>query len=109
HSALDVHYRMARRAPKSVLCFRSVDLFLNRSIEPPVEENGVIMTTSAPFERLRPTHVLHVLNRFSVPLVVERSEMMGRRIPLIVNLFVTASAFLARHEERRWVRDANGC
>ena len=50
---------------------------------------------------MRAGHVLHVLDRLAVPLVVERREVVGRRVPLIVNVLVAARAHRAGHEEIR--------
>src|SRR5262245_54712890 len=76
HRALDVNYRVTGSAAQSVLRFGSVDLFFDWTIEPAVEENGMIVTACAPFRRLSADRVLHVLDRFSVPLIVERSKVM---------------------------------
>src|SRR5262249_55875400 len=85
----------------------SVDLFFHRTIKPPVEENGMIVTARAPFRGPSADHVLHVLDRFSVPLIVERSKVMHRRIPLIVNILVAAATFFAGHEKWRRNRTAD--
>ena len=98
---------MTGGAAQSVLRFRSVDLFLDRAIEPAVEENRVIVTAGAPLRGLCADDVLHILDRFSVPLIVERPEVMRRAVELIVDFFVTASAFLAGHEKRRRNRAPN--
>jgi hypothetical protein len=66
-----------------------------------VEEHGVGVAAGAPFRRLRADGVLHVLDRLAVPLVVERREVVGRRVPLVVDVLVTAAARGARHEEVR--------
>src|SRR5262249_33557749 len=109
HRALDVDYRVARRAAQSVLRFGSIDLFFYWAIKPPVEEHRVIVTACAPFRRASADYILHVLDRFSVPLIVERPEMMRRRIPLIVDVFVTASALFAGHEKCRGDRSTDVC
>src|ERR1043166_4973055 len=95
---------MARRAAQSVLRFGSVNLLFDWTIKPAVEKHGVIVTAGAPLRRLRADDILHVLDGFSVPLVVERSEMMRRAVELIVDVFVTPGAFLAGHEECRGYR-----
>ena len=46
-----------------------------------------------------PIDVLHVLDRLPVPLVVERREVVGRAVPLVVDLPVAAGAVVAFHEE----------
>ena len=101
HRALDVRDRVARRAGEAGLRFRRVDLLLDRPIEPSVEEHRVIVTAGAPLRRLRADDVLHVLDRFAVPLVVERREVVHRRVPLIVDVLVAAAARRAGQEEVR--------
>ena len=88
-------------AAEAGLRFRRVDLFLDRPVEPAVEEDRVIVAAGAPFRRLRAADVLHVLDRLAVPLVVERREVVRRRVPLVVDVLVTARAHGARHEEVR--------
>src|SRR3954470_21883936 len=92
---------MARHATQAGLRFWSVDLFLDRAIEASIEEHCMIVAARAPFARFRPHHRLHVLNRFPVELVVERSEMMSRALPLLVDVAVTFAALLRFHEEGR--------
>ena len=101
HRAADVHDRVAGRARQTRLRLRRRDLLLDRPIEPPVEEHGVVVAAGAPFRRSCADGVLHVLDRLAVPLVVERGEVVGRRVPLVVDVLVTAAARGARHEEVR--------
>ena len=55
HRALDIRHRMTGRAPEAGLRLGCVDLFLDRPVEPSVEEHRVVVTARAPFRRLRPT------------------------------------------------------
>ena len=71
------------------------------AVKAAIEEDGMVVTARAPLGRLRADHVLHVLDGAAIPLVIERGEVVRRRIPLVVNLFVAARAILARHEKRR--------
>ena len=64
-------------------------------------KNTAVVATRAPLRGLGPDHVLHVLDGLAIPLVVERREMVRRRVPLIVDLAVTARAGLARQKEVR--------
>src|SRR5215467_9758126 len=67
-----------------------------------VEHRGIV-TSAAPFRRLRPCYVLHVLNRLAIPLIVERGEVVRRAIPLLENIFVATLAGLLRfHEVLAW-------
>ena len=72
HRAADVHDRMARRAPEAGLCFRSVDLILDRPVEPAVEEHCMVVASRAPLGRRDAGHILHVFDRLAIPLIVER-------------------------------------
>ena len=101
HGAADVDDRMTRRTCQACPGFRRVDLLLDGAIEAAVEEHGVIVAAGTPFRRLRANHILHVLDRLAIPLVVERGEMMCRRVPLVVDLAVAPAAHLAGHEEVR--------
>ena len=99
HRAADVDDRMARRATQPGLRLGRVDLLAYRVIEPAVEEDRVVVTAGAPLRRLGADDVLHVFDRFAIPLVVERREMMGGRAPLLVDVGVTAPARGAGQEE----------
>ena len=101
HRASHMRDRVARRACEARLRFGRLDLFFDRPVEPPVEEDRVIVTARAPLRRRRANDVLHVLDRLAIPLVVERREMMRRRLPLLVDLRVTAAARLAREKKVR--------
>ena len=99
HRAADVHDRVTRSATQTCLRLRRVDLLPNRTIEPSVEEDGVIVAAGAPLRRAGADDVLHVLDGSAVPLVVERGEVVGGRIPLLVDVAVAAPAHLAGQEE----------
>ena len=47
------------------------------------------------FDGCVPIDVLHVLDRLAVPLVVERREVVRRRLPLLVDVLVAAAARLS--------------
>jgi ABC-type sugar transport system permease subunit len=59
---------------------------LHRRVHHAVEQNGRIMAPSAPLGGFHPDHILHVLNGFAVPLVIERREMVSRGVPLLINV-----------------------
>ena len=59
----------------------------------------VVMASSAPQRRLDADCVLHVLDGFPVPLVIERSEVVHRALPLVVNVRVAPAAGLGAHEK----------
>ncbi len=107
HRALDVHDRVAGGAGEAGLALRRVSLALDRLTELAGEEHRVVVAASAPAGGLGPDHGLHVLDRPPVPLVVERGEVVRRRVPLLVDGLVTAAAFLAGHEEVRRDRAAH--
>src|SRR5262245_33792076 len=62
HRALDVNDRVTRRATKTVLRLRSLDLLLDRPVEPAIEKYCVVVTSRAPLRRLSADDVLHVLD-----------------------------------------------
>ena len=99
HRAADVHDRMTRGAPQTGLRLRCVDLPADRLIEPSVEEHCVIVAPRAPLGRLRARDILQVLDRLAIPLVVERRKVVGRRIPLLVNVGVASATALAGQEK----------
>ena len=94
---------MAGRARQSRLRLGGVDLLLDRPVKAAVEEHCMIVAARAPLRRASAGNVLHVFNRFPIPLVVERGEVMRRRVPLLVNVRVAARlpAGLRFHKEIR--------
>src|SRR5690349_17568669 len=90
---------MARRAGEPRLGFRCVNLLSDRPIESTVEEYGVIVATGAPLRGPGADDVLHVLDGFAVPLVVERGEMVDRRAPLVVDVTVAPGTALCSQEK----------
>ena len=85
--------------PESRVCLGPLELLLDGLVEAAVEEKGVIVASGTPLGGLGPDDILHVLDGLPVPLVVERGEVVGRRVPLIEDLAVAAGAVLALHEE----------
>ena len=79
---------------KPRLRFWRVDLVADWAVELPVEEHGMVVTSCTPFGRFGSDNILHVLNRFSVPLVIERREVVNRGIPLVIDVTMTAPARL---------------
>ncbi len=101
HGAVHVHDGVAGRASEAGVGFGSVDLGLDRPLKPPVEEDRVIVTTRAPFARLRPDDILHVLDRLAIELIIERREMVHRAFPLLEDVLVASAAGLRVHEKVR--------
>ena len=99
HRAPHVNDGVARRAREPRLRFGRRNLLPDRPVEPSVEEHGVVVAPGAPFRGARADDVLHVLDRFAVPLIVERREVVHRRFPLVVDVGVAAPAGRARREE----------
>src|SRR6266404_1489040 len=91
--------RVTRRAGQPGVSFRSVYLFLDGTIETPVEKDRMIMATGAPLAGLGSDDRLHVLDRLPVELIVERREVVDRTLPLLVDILVALPAFLRVHEE----------
>src|SRR5256885_4307019 len=56
------------------------------------------MAARAPFRCPHARNLLHVLNAFPVPLIVERRKMMRRAVPLFVNIRVAPLARIRLHE-----------
>jgi hypothetical protein len=92
HRAVDVRDRMAGGAPQARLRFRALDLVLHRLIETATEQQRVVVTPGTPLRGPSADHVLHVLDRFAVPLVVERRKVVHRRVPLLVNIAMAPAA-----------------
>src|ERR1019366_7008743 len=101
HTAARAYDGVARHAADAGLRFRRVDLVLDRAVETPVEEDRVIVTSRAPLAGARPHDVLHVLNRFSVELIVERGKVVHGTLPLLVDILMAGAAGLRVHEEVR--------
>src|SRR5581483_9154089 len=57
------------------------------------------MAASAPLRGLGADGVLHVLDRLSVPLVVERREMVSGTEPLVVDVLMAALAGIGFHKK----------
>src|ERR1700738_2384375 len=55
--------------------------------------------SGAPIAALDPRDALHVLDRFSIELVIKRREVMHRALPLLVDVLVAFTALLRIHEE----------
>ena len=77
---------------ESCLRFGRVDLVADWTGKLPVEEHSMVMTPCTPFGRFGPDNILHVFNRFSVPLVIERGEVVDRGVPLVIDVAMTATA-----------------
>src|ERR1700733_7689494 len=101
HRSADMNDGVTRHAAQSRLSFRSIDLLSNGPIEAAVKEHRVVMATGAPLAGPRTNHILHIFDRLSIELIVERSKMMRRAFPLIVNVLVAASAAGRVHEKVR--------
>ena len=107
HRTFHRRNRVARDTPEPVLRLGGVNLILDRLIEAPVEEDGVVVAARAPLTAPRPAQLLHVLNRLPVVLVVEAGEVVHRAIPLLVGVHVALAAQLRIHEEVRGNRAAH--
>ena len=99
HRAFYVRDGVAHHAAQSGLSFGSVHELFDRRIHSAGIEHRRIMASAAPFGRLGADRILHVLDRFAIPLVVERRKMVGGTVPLVVNIFMTTLAGIRLHEE----------
>ncbi len=82
HGVLHRHDRVAHEAADPRLGLGRVDLPDDRGVHPAGQQDRLIVAAAAPLRGLRPDDLLHVLDRFPVPLVVERREMMHGGVPL---------------------------
>ena len=98
HGAFHVDDAVAHHATEPGLCRRSIFNLANRRIEHSAEEQRRIVTASTPFGGFHPGDVLHVLNTFAIPLIVEGRKVMRRAVPLFVDVFVAPLASLRLHE-----------
>ena len=99
HGVVDLHYGVARSACQAGICLGSVNLLLDRDVKLPIEEHGMIMATGTPLRGFHANRVLHVLDGLSVPLIIEGRKMVHGRVPLVINVGVTALAGFRSHEE----------
>src|SRR6266481_7445342 len=60
------------------------------------------MAACAPLGGLYADHVLHVLDAFAIPGVVERGKMVRGALPLLVDVGVAALAALRLHKVGGW-------
>src|SRR6266700_325843 len=56
------------------------------------------MTAGAPLGRFHAGDVLHILDAFAIPLIVERRKVVRGTVPLFVNVGVAAFASLRLHK-----------
>src|ERR1700722_7678068 len=89
---------MAHHAAESRLPRRGIFHFADWPVEHSAIKQRGIVATRAPFRRLHPDGVLHVLDAFSVPLIIERREMMRGTLPLFIDVRMAALAGIRLHE-----------
>ena len=99
HAAGDPDDGVAGGAGQTGLCFRGVDLLPDGGVESPVEENGMVVAAGAPLGGLGADHILHVFDRFAVPLIVEGGEVVHGGVPLLVDIGMAPLAGVGSHEE----------
>src|SRR5438046_10368693 len=90
---------MAHQPAEPRLRLRAMHDLLDRYVHQSAVEHCRIVAAAAPFGRLGADGVLHVLNAFAIPLIVERRKMVRRTEPLVVYVLVTALAGVGLHEE----------
>src|SRR5262244_1944397 len=56
-----------------------------------IEQQGHVVAAGAPTARPGTDDILHVFNRFAIPLVIERRKSMRRLRPLSVNIRMAVS------------------
>src|SRR5215468_8233013 len=91
------------------MCLRFVEELSNRRVEHSTEKQRRIMAAGTPSGRLHADDVLHVLDTFAIPLIIERRKPVGRTAPLFVNVRMATLARLRIHEELRWNTAAVAC
>ncbi len=103
HRVVDLGDHVARRAGDPGLRLRRVDDLLDRRVHHPGLEDRRVVAPAAPLRRLDADHVLHVLDGFPVPLVVEAPAVVRRAVPLVEDVRVApgAPAALRVHVDRR--------
>ena len=102
HGAFHLHDGVARHAAQPDLPLRRVLDFADGVIlHHAGKHQGVIVAASAPERRLDAVGVLHVLNGFAIPLVVERRHVVHRALPLVIDVGVAGLAGFRVHEELR--------
>src|ERR1700722_10574586 len=89
---------MAHHAAEPGLTRWRIFDFADRPIEHSAIKQRGFVATRAPFRRLDPNGVLHVLDAFSVPLIIERREMMRGTLPLFIDVSMAALAGIRLHE-----------
>src|SRR5208283_872047 len=89
HSAADAGDGMTGHAAQTILRFGRFNLLADGAVKASVKKHGMIVASGAPLAGTRASDVLHVLNRFSIKLVVERSEVVHGALPLLVGILVT--------------------
>ena len=99
HRALHVGNGVAHHAAQPSLRLRPVNDLLDRRIHQSRVQHGRIVAAAAPLRGFRADRVLHVLDRFAIPLIVKRRKMVCRAEPLVVDIFVAAFAGIGLHEE----------
>src|SRR5581483_4360299 len=108
HGAVHVHNGMATGAGQSGARFRGIHLGLDWPFKTAVEEHSMVVASGAPLAPARRAlRVLHVFDGFSVELVIERSEMVRRGLPFVVDLLVALAAGFRIHEKIRWNNSAH--
>ena len=98
HRALHFHDAVAHHAGQSRLRRGRIFNLPDRRIEHSAEKQRRIVAARAPLRTLYPSHVLHVLDAFPIPLIVERRKVMRRAVPLLIHIPMATLACLRLHE-----------
>ena len=100
HRVAYVNDGVTGHASQAVLALRGIFDFANGMFLHLAGKNQrMIVTAATPERRLDSVHVLHVFNRFAIPLVIKGREVMHGALPLVVNVRVASAAGLRIHEE----------
>ena len=92
HSALHIRDRVTHHAAQAGLRLGAMHNLLDRGVHQSAVEDRWIVASTAPLGGFCADRVLHVLDRLSVPLIVEGREVVGRTGPLGKNVLVAALA-----------------
>ena len=98
HRAFHLCDRVAHHAAEAGLSGRRVFDFADGAIEHAAIKESWIVAAGAPFRWLHAGYILHVLDAFAIPRIVEGGEMVRGALPLLVDVGVAALAALRLHE-----------
>ena len=88
HRIFDAFNRVAGCAGESGLGGGRMKILSDGFVHHAVEQDRWVVAAATPFRRLDAVDFLHIDNRLAIPLIVERGEMMGGFVPLLIDIWV---------------------